>query len=286
MPVIEIQELTHVYLPGTPYEKKALDGVTLSIEKGELVGLVGVNGSGKSTLVQHLNGLLEPTSGRVLVNGKDAASRENRQQMWKEVGLVFQFPEQQIFETSVRAEMAYGLKNLGLDRYQIEERIYNALQKVGLQPETIIDMAPLRLSGGTRRLLALASIMAMQPPVLVFDEPTAGLDPASVDCVIKAIGEMKREYETTVIIVSHQAGELLLMADKLAFLEKGRLVAFGDKRRVMRYMARHERQEIILPDHLKLIHRLAAQGYPVNTEVLTLNEVAEEVIQVFGGSTL
>lgn len=281
MSLIEIQNLTHVYLPGTPYEKKALDGVTFSIEKGETVGVVGINGSGKSTLVQHLNGLLTPTSGRVLVGGRDTSLKENRSKMWKEVGLVFQFPEQQIFEISVEAEMAYGLKNMGLKPDEIKDRIHDALLKVGLEPTELLAMAPLRLSGGTRRRLALASILAMRPPVLVLDEPMAGLDASSVKYIINAISEMKREYETTVIMISHQASELLLMADKLAFLEEGRLVTYGDKKLVLQQMAGHDLQDIILPEHLQLVYRLAAAGYPVNPNVLTLEEVASEINKLF-----
>lgn len=277
MAVIVVKDLTHVYLGGTPYEKKALDHVSLSIEPGEFVGIVGANGSGKSTLIQHFNGLLSPTAGSVVVCGKDTSVKQHRSELWKEVGLVFQFPEQQLFEGTVFDEVAYGLKNLGLDGEEIAYRVEDALVKVGLDPAEITQLPPLCLSGGTRRRVALACILAMRPAILVLDEPTAGLDPSGCDHIIRAIKGMRREHHTTVVMVSHHVNELILLADKLAFLEQGRLAAYGDKRKVLRHMALRNLYDLILPEHLKLMHKLADWGYQVNTGILTVEEAVLEV---------
>ena len=280
MPIIEIKDLTYVYQSGTPYEKKALEGLSFSIEAGEFVGIIGANGSGKSTLMQHFNGLLLPTAGSVLVKGKNTAVNHYYSELWKEVGLVFQFPEQQIFASTVFAEVAYGLKNLGLEQPDIERRVEEGLHRVGLNPEEITHLSPLRLSGGERRLLALASIMAMCPDVLVLDEPTAGLDPAASDRVWQALQDMQRDYKTTVIMVSHQADELILLANKLAFLEEGRLLAYGGKVEVLQQMARRDRDDWLLPDHLQLIYCLEDCGCQVNTDIISLEEAALEISRI------
>jgi energy-coupling factor transport system ATP-binding protein len=277
MPIIETHELTHVYLPGTPYEKKALQEVSLVVEAGELVAVIGANGSGKSTLMQHFNGLLLPTGGRVWVDGKDTAVKNHRLNLWKEVGLVFQFPEQQIFAGTVLDEMAFGLKNLGLKHAVLEQRIDEALVRVGLNPGVVLRQSPMQLSGGQRRLLALASIMAMQPRILVLDEPTAGLDSAASRHVLTALQDMRRCYQTTIIMVSHQADDLIDLADKMAFLDRGRLLFFGSTRQVLRQIADYNRDDLFLPDHLKLMYCLQAAGYQVDTDIFSLDEAAREV---------
>lgn len=279
MPIIELKNLTHIYLPGTPYEKKALDNVSLSIEKGDFIGIVGLNGSGKSTLMQHLNGLLLPTSGSVVVCGKDISNKVHRTNLWKEVGLLFQFPEHQFFEVTVFKEIAFGLKNLGLNADEIEERVNHALKLVGLNPKEIAHLSPLALSGGNRRQVALASIFAMYPTILVLDEPTAGLDPKSCDYVFKAIREMQREYNTTVIMVSHHVNDLILLGDKIAILEKGKIVAYGKPNELLQG-AIHSLNELILPEHLKLVYHLINKGYEISCEIYTLEEVTEEIARL------
>lgn len=286
MPIIETKDLTHIYLAGTPYEKKALDRVSLSIDQGEIVGIIGANGSGKSTLIQHFNGLLVPTSGSVLVGGKDTSVRRNRRELWKKVGLVFQFPEQQLFKSTVFDEVAYGLNNMGMDSHDIKNRVEDTLAQVGLNPREVTHLSPLSLSGGARRQVALACIMAMRPAILVLDEPTAGLDPSGCNHIIKAIKGMQREYNTTVVMISHYVNDWILLADRLVFLEQGRLVACGNQEEVFQHMALRNLDDFILPDHLKLIYRLAKYGYQMNTGIISVEEVALEIDRILKESFL
>lgn len=285
MSIIETKDLTHIYLPGTPYEKKALDGVSFSIKQGEFVGIVGANGSGKSTLVQHFNGLLVPTTGSVVVCGEDTSIKKHRRELWKKVGLVFQFPEQQLFKSTVFDEVAYGLKNLGLNADEIETRVEDTLTRVGLNSREIIHLSPLSLSGGTRRQVALSCILAMHPAILVLDEPTSGLDPSGCDHITETIKDMQREHNTTVVMISHCLNELMLLADKLIFLEQGRLVACGSKREVLHYIALHNLDDLILPDYLKLMHRLKNYGYRVKTDIISVDEAALEIGRILKEST-
>jgi len=284
MPIIETRDLTHIYLPGTPYQRRALDEVSLTIEEGEFVGIIGANGSGKSTLMQHFNGLLIPSSGKVLVDGKDTSVKGYRNELWKQVGLVFQFPEQQIFASTVYDEVAYGLKKLGLARPIVKQRVEEGLSMVGLDSRDILSLSPLCLNGGTRRQVALACILAMHPAVLVLDEPTAGLDPAGCDYIIQALQDMQRNHKTTVIMVSHNVNDLILLADKMAFLDQGKLMVFGSKTEVLRQMAHRDVDHLLLPDHLKLMYRLAAAGCPVNTDIITLEQATAEVSILIGES--
>ncbi len=278
MPIIELKNLTHIYLPGTPYEKIALDNVTLSIEKGDLVGIVGLNGSGKSTLMQHLNGLLLPTSGQAIICGQDTAHKNYRNDLWKEVGLLFQFSEHQLFEVTVFKEIAFGLKNLGLDNDEIEARVYKSLKLVGLNPDEIAHLSPLSLSGGNRRQVALASIVSMQPAILVLDEPTAGLDPQSCDYIINAIKEMQKEYNTTVVMVSHHINDFILAGDKIAVLDRGRLIAYGPAYEL--FQDTSNLNDLILPEHLQLMARLRSKGYKIKPETLTFEQVTEEIARL------
>ncbi len=286
MPVIETKDLTHVYLAGTPYEKKALDKVALSINQGEFVGIIGGNGSGKSTLIQHFNGLLVPTSGTVRVCGEDTLVKQHRRNLWKKVGIVFQFPEQQIFKSSVFEEVAYGLKNIGMHLPEIKTRVEETLALVGLNPGEVAHLSPLSLSGGTRRQVAIASIMAMQPAVLVLDEPTAGLDSSGCHHIMQAIQEMQRNYHTTVVMISHYVHQLMLLADKLIFLEQGRLLACGKQEEVFHYMTSHNLGDLILPDYLRLMYHLAEYGYQVNTGVFSVEEAAREIGRILKESFL
>ncbi|MGI5920875.1 MAG: ATP-binding cassette domain-containing protein [Syntrophomonadaceae bacterium] len=279
MPIIETKDLTHIYLAGTPYEKKALDRVSLVIEPGESVGIVGANGSGKSTLVQHFNGLLTPTSGSIMVGGEDTRINRTRKELWKKVGLVFQFPEEQLFKSTVFDEMAFGLENLGLNTQEIKTRVEDTLIQVGLDPSQVAHLPPARLSGGARRLVAIGCVLAMRPPVLVLDEPTAGLDPSGCNYILKAIKKTQQLYNTTVVMISHYVDELVLIADKLVFLEQGRLIACGKKEEVLRGQA-HGMADLLLPDHLRLIKRLANCGYQVDTGITSIEGAALEIDRV------
>lgn len=276
MPVIEINNLSYVYNSGTSNEKKALDNITLSVEKGEFLGIVGANGSGKSTLIQHLNGLLYPQSGSISVLGSNPRDKRSGTQLWRSVGLVFQFPEQQIFEATVFEEVAYGLNNMELDRAEIAVRVDEALASVGLVPEQVRELSPLCLSGGMRRRIAVASILAMKPDILILDEPTAGLDPEGCAHILATVKRYQQEQKVTVIMVSHYINELIILADRVALLDQGRLKAWGPTRKVL------ERddlsyEDLLLPDYMKLLRNLKMRGLPINTGVLTVEEAAGEI---------
>ena len=219
------------------------------MEKGEFLGIVGGNGSGKSTLIQHFNGLLYPQSGSISVLGIDPRDRQKGKELWRSVGLVFQFPEQQIFEATVFEEVAYGLNNMELDRAEIAVRVDEALTSVGLIPEQVRDLSPLCLSGGMRRRIAVASILAMKPEILILDEPTAGLDPEGCAHILTTVKRYQQEQKVTVIMVSHCINELIILADRLTLLDQGRLKAWGPTREVL------ERDDLpygdlLLPDYI------------------------------------
>ncbi|MCG9968817.1 ATP-binding cassette domain-containing protein [Pelotomaculum terephthalicicum JT] len=279
MPVIEINNLSYAYNGGTPDEKKVLDNITLSVEKGEFLGIIGANGSGKSTLIQHFNGLLYPQSGSISVLGFDTRDKHYGSQLWKYVGMVFQFPEQQIFEATVYDELAYGLSNMELDRAEIEVRVDEALANVGLVPEQVRAVSPLCLSGGMRRRIAIASILAMKPDILVLDEPMAGLDPEGCAHILAAIKRYRQEQDVTVIMVSHYINELIVLSDRVALLDNGRLRAWGPARELL---ARDDlpNYDLLLPDYLKLLHNLKKRGLKVKTGVLTVEEAAGEIGRV------
>ncbi len=281
MPVIEVDDLSYAYHAETPNEKKALSNISLSIEKGEFIGIVGANGSGKSTLIQHFNGLLLPSSGSVSVLGHD--TRLYGSQLWKSVGLVFQFPEQQIFEATVSDELAYGLRNIGLSQPEIETRVKEALTNAGFAPEQILDTDPLCLSGGLRRRIAVASILAMKPDILVLDEPTAGLDPAGSAHIVTAIKKYRQEQDATVIMVSHHINDLLILSDRIALLDNGRLKAWGPTRGVLAGDGLKD-YGLLLPDYLKLLLNLKNRGLRVNTGILTLEEAVNEIDRLLGGN--
>ena len=203
MPVLETQNLSFVYSPGTPFEKTAMADVSLSVEEGDFVGVIGHTGSGKSTLVQHLNGLLKPTSGTVLLEGRDIwAEPKKIRDVRFQVGMVFQYPEHQLFEDTTYKDIAFGPKNMGLSEDEIDARVRRAAAFVGLKEE-LLDKSPFELSGGEKRRAAIAGVMAMEPRVLILDEPTAGLDPRGRDMILEQIGAYKEENDTTVLLVSH-----------------------------------------------------------------------------------
>lgn len=280
MPIIDVKNLTHVYLPGAPYEKKALDDITLSVNRGEFLGIVGANGSGKSTLIQHFNGLLSPTGGKVTVCGRDISVKQHRNELWKKVGLVFQYPEQQLFEATVFEDVSYGPGNLGLRPEEIKNRVEDALEKVGLEPDEVAQLPPICLSGGLRRRVAIAGVLAMRPEILVLDEPAAGLDPLGREMILKLIKKLQQEDHITVVMVSHSIREIISLAGRIAILEKGRLVAYGNTREVLSQKEFPDLPNIMLPDYLQLIHTLAGRGKNVNTGIITLAEAELEIAKL------
>ncbi len=258
MPIV-LEQLSHHYRSG-PRVSVALEDISLTIHDGELLALIGHTGSGKSTLAQHLNGLLEPTSGRVLVDGEDINQKGARRRALRfRVGLVFQYPEHQLFEETVFKDIAFGPKNMGLTGQQVDQRVREAMARVGLDFEEMKDRSPFELSGGQMRRVALAGVLAMQPRVLVLDEPTAGLDPRARDFLLGDIKRLNQEG-TTVVMISHAMDDVARLATRVAVLKKGRLVMQGSTLEVFSQQERLAAMGLDIPDGFKLARRLRQAG--------------------------
>lgn len=272
--------LNYIYSEGTAYEQKALDDVSFKIDDGEYVALLGQTGSGKSTLVQHLNGLLRPVSGTVYVDGEDIFEKGyNLKALRGSVGLVFQYPEYQLFEEDVFSDVCFGPKNLGLERSEVELRAYEALKQVGIRDEAFYQ-SPLELSGGEKRRVALAGVLAMKPKVLILDEPTAGLDPKGREWIFELIGKLRKEQGITVILVSHSMDDVAEHADRLLVMDKGALVMDGRCVDVFAYHNELKQMGLDIPEVSKVMHMLKENGLPVNTDAITLKEAADEIMRV------
>lgn len=282
MPVIEVKNLTSIYCQGTAYERKSLDNISLSVEKGDVLGIVGENGSGKSTLIKHFNGLLNPTSGSVIVLGKDTSKKAERNELWKKVGMVFQFPEQQLFEDTVFNEIAYGLKNLGKNSEEIPGIVKDALIKVGLGSESIENISPLLLSGGMRRRTAIACILAMKPEILILDESTAGLDLTGRGKILDIIKEIKKDNNTTIIMVSHNLSELISVCSHIAVLKEGNLISYGKTREVLSNKYVQDTCPKIFPDYIQLIHRLSRKYSSIHMDSINLEEAEDKLDKLLG----
>lgn len=280
MPIIEILNLNFIYQPGSHYQRHALKDINLSLNQGEFLGIIGSNGSGKSTLVQHLNGLLYPTTGKVLVCGLDTADKELRDQLWKKAGLVFQQPEQQIFEASIFDEVAYGPKNLGLSEREIKKRVYDALEKVGFIPAETEHLAPITLSGGMRRRVAIAGILALEPQVLILDEPMAGLDFIGRKLMLDLMRKRKLSKTETTVMISHSLKDILMLADKIAVLDKGNLLFFGGVEKLLNTTEIFNRYSLQLPDYLQVVYSLTSKGLMVNTSIRSIEEAVSEIIKL------
>jgi energy-coupling factor transport system ATP-binding protein len=276
--LIQVQNLSYTYAPGTPLERLALRGVTLTLDGGERVGIAGASGSGKSTLVQLLAGLLEPTSGQVSLDGvlaheRSAIARARRGR----IGVAFQQPEDQIFEQTVFREVAFGPRNLGLDSAETAVRVRWALDLVGLALTAMEKRVPFTLSGGEMRRVALASILAMQPDVLILDEPTAGLDPRGRRDLLSRIHTWQAETGLTLIVVSHHLDELAQLVDRVVLLEGGRLVADGPTRQVLSDGQLLRSIGLDVPQPVALLEALQGGGWPVRTDRLLLEEAIAEI---------
>lgn len=232
---IVIEHLNYVYMQGGPYETKALNDVSLTINDGEFIGLIGHTGSGKSTLVQHLNGLIMPSSGRVLVDGLDLADKNtDRRAIRRRVGLVFQYPENQLFEETVAKDIAFGPKNLGLDEAEIDRRVRTAMRRVALDYDKLAERSVFELSGGQMRRVAIAGVLAMEPQTLVLDEPCAGLDPRGREEILGLISDLHRESGTTIVMVSHSMDDVAALAERVIVMNHGSVVMDGTPREVLR----------------------------------------------------
>ena len=280
---ISIEHLTHTYMPGSPFASVAIRDVNLTIEDGELIGLLGHTGSGKTTLIQHLNGLVKPTEGRIVVDGLDLTEKGvSLLEVRRKVGLVFQYPEYQLFEETVAKDIAFGPKNLGLPADEIDRRVRRAMEQVGLVYDQIADCSPFELSGGQMRRVAIAGVLAMQPKVLILDEPTAGLDPAGRRSILNMIRNLHAAGGLTVIMVSHSMDDISTLATRLVVMSKGELVMTGTPREVF---AKQELMESIglgVPQAAQLAHALRAEGYELPDDLYTLEEVRDAVLRLYG----
>jgi len=279
MPIV-VKNLTHVYMPGTPFESVALRDVNWKVEDGEFWGLIGHTGSGKSTLIQHLNGLLKPTSGEVIVDGVNLSDRGvNLREIRQKVGLVFQYPEHQLFEETVEKDVAFGPRNLGLPEDEIARRVKEAIELVGLKYDEIKDRSPFELSGGQMRRVAIAGVLAMKPKVLILDEPTVGLDPRGRDEILGQIVEFRKKQNMTVILVSHSMEDIAKLVDKIAVMHKGRMVDSGTPKQIFKNYEALASMGLDIPQVTHLMIKLKSRGKDVATDVVTVEEAEAEVLK-------
>lgn len=289
---IKILNLTHIYDKKTPNETVAIDNINLDVKTGEFIGLIGHTGSGKSTLIQQMNGLLKPSSGDIIVSGfnitegldlprnnkkkvskAEVVARKKRLiEVRKRVGLVFQYPEYQLFEETIEKDIAFGPINLGLNEYEVKNRVIDAMQTVGLDYESYKDRSPFELSGGQKRRVAIAGVLAMKPEVLILDEPTAGLDPRGRDEILGQIKKLHDKERLTVIIVSHSMEDMAKISERLVVLNKGKIVLDGTPKEVFRHIDLLEDIGLAVPQISYLIRSLVEKGFDIDPEIITIEE--------------
>ena len=278
---IKIENLTHVYMPKSPFEKKALDNVNLVIEDGEFLALIGHTGSGKSTLIQHLNGLLEPTSGRILVDDIDITNKEAKlTEIRKKIGLVFQYPEYQLFEETIEKDIAFGPNNLELSSEEVSRRVKKSMEMVGLDYETYKNVSPFDLSGGQKRRVAIAGVIAMEPKVLILDEPTAGLDPQGRDDILEQIKLLHEKYKMTIVLVSHSMEDVGKLAQRIVVMNKGKVELLGKPSEVFKEVETLEKIGLAVPPVTYLMRVLRERGFDVSDEIFTVEKGTEAILKV------
>lgn len=278
---IKIENLTHIYMPGSPFEKKALDDVSLEFKDGEFVALIGHTGSGKSTLIQHMNGLLKPTSGKIIVNDKDISAKGVKlSEIRKKVGLVFQYPEYQLFEETIEKDIQFGPRNLGISESEIDIRVKRAMNIVGLDYETYKDKSPFELSGGQKRRVAIAGVVAMEPAVLILDEPTAGLDPKGRDEILYQIKKLHQEYNMTIVLVSHSMEDVAKVADRILVMNKGKCILDGTPREVFRNVKTLEEVGLAAPQVTYLMRALKDKGINIDEDIFTVKDAKEHLVKI------
>ena len=281
--IIEVKDLSHTYSVGTPFQHDAVKHISFTVEKGEFLGLIGHTGSGKSTLIQHLNGLLKPTGGDILLGGESIwKDKETTRAARFRVGLVFQYPEYQLFEETVYKDIAFGPKNMGLKDEEIRSRILRAIGFVGLD-ESVLDKSPFDLSGGQKRRVAIAGVIAMEPEIVIFDEPTAGLDPAGCASLLENIRTYQKATQATVLMVSHSMDDVAALADRLLVLNQGEIEMHGTPKEVFAHAQRLTEIGLSVPQITALFLRLRELGIAVDPATYTVEDAARQLLLLKGG---
>ncbi|MGE4484918.1 MAG: energy-coupling factor transporter ATPase [Oscillospiraceae bacterium] len=284
-PILKAEKLTHVYGSGTPFQSVAIDGIDFEIQKGEFVGIIGHTGSGKSTFIQHLNGLIRPTSGSVYYNGEDIhLSKEKTREVRFRVGLVFQYPEYQLFEETVFKDIAFGPKNMRLSEQEVDERVREAAQFAGVH-EDVLGRSPFELSGGQKRRVAIAGVIAMRPDVLILDEPTAGLDPHGCSRIIANITQYRRLTGSAVIMVTHNMEEAARCAERLVVLSGGRIAFSGTPDEVFSHEKELRAMGLDLPVSTQITEKLRSMGLPIKGPVYTTMQAKNAILAIRGGES-
>ncbi len=280
---IKINHLTHVYNPDTIFEKVALHDVNVEIQKGEFIGLIGHTGSGKSTLIQHLNGTIFPTAGEILLDGENIhKDKAKLKEVRQKIGLAFQYPEHQLFEMTVYKDVAFGPSNMKLSPEEIDKRVKEALQTVGLS-ENIYEKSPFELSGGQKRRVAIAGVLAMNPEVLILDEPTAGLDPKGRDEILLAIQKLHKERGITIILVSHSMEDVAKLVDRLIVMEKGKVAMMGTPKEVFARVKELEKIGLAAPQISYVLDALREKGYALPQDIYTMEEAVKALYALLKG---
>lgn len=284
MSLIEINNLTHIYSEGLPFEKRAIDDINLKIEENEFIGLIGHTGSGKSTFIQHLNGLLKPSNGEIILDGmKVDKSSSNLTELRKKIGLVFQYPEYQLFEETIERDIAFGPRNLDLSEEEVLKRVKSSMESVGLDYETYKDKSPFELSGGLKRRVAIAGVLAMEPKVLILDEPTAGLDPRGRDEILSEIKSIHEKRKITVILVSHSMEDVAKIAERIIVMDKGKVFLDSNPREIFRNEDKLLSVGLGIPQITSLMRVLKKKGLDINEDSITVEEAKESLIKYLRG---
>ena len=278
--MIEVKNLTHIYNEGLPHESVAIDDVSFTIDDGEFVSIIGPTGSGKSTMLQHLNGLLKPKSGTIIIDGIDITdSKTGMLEIRKKVGLVFQYPEYQLFEETVAKDVAFGPANLGLEPEEIDARVRRSVELVGLDYDEIKNASPFELSGGQKRRVAMAGVLAMEPRVLVLDEPTAGLNPRAHRDILDMVGEIHRREKNTIILVSHNMNDVARLSDRILVMSGGKLEMNGTPQEIFSREEEVKSMGLALPDSMEILSRLRKAGMRIEGTAMTIGEAADLIAE-------
>lgn len=278
---IKIENLTHIYMPNTPFEKRALDDVSMELNDGEFIALIGHTGSGKSTLIQHMNGLLKPNQGKIIIDGVNILEKGVKlSHIRKKVGLVFQYPEYQLFEETIEKDIQFGPRNLGLSEEEIDKRVKRAMKMVGLDYEEYKDKSPFELSGGQKRRVAIAGVVAMEPKVLILDEPTAGLDPKGRDEILHQIKNLHKEYTMTIILVSHSMEDVAKVADRVIVMNKGKAMLDGTPNKVFKEIDLLEQVGLAAPQVTYLANKLLNSGFNISEEIFTVDQAKNAILKM------